>query len=88
MTIIHQTITLKTEPGINIHNITPQVKAILAATAIKNGHVIVFVRHTTTALAINEYEVRLLKDLQVYSRCKLFVDERGEFSSRKAYANN
>ncbi len=66
MTIIHQTITLKTEPGINIHNITPQVEAILAATAIKNGHVIVFVRHTTTALAINEYEVRLLKDLQVY----------------------
>ena len=66
MTIIHKTITLKTEPGINIHNITPQVEAILAKTSIKNGYVIVFVRHTTTALAINEYEVRLLKDLQVH----------------------
>ena len=66
MTIINKTITLETEPGINIHNITPQVKAILAATSIKNGQVIVFVRHTTTALAINEYEVRLLKDIQVH----------------------
>ncbi len=66
MTIINKTITLETEPGINIHNITPQVKAILAATSINNGQVIVFVRHTTTALAINEYEVRLLKDIQVH----------------------
>ena len=66
MTIINKTITLETDPGINIHDITPQVQAILDTTAIKNGHVIVFVRHTTTALAINEYEVRLLKDLQVH----------------------
>ncbi|MGK7898349.1 MAG: secondary thiamine-phosphate synthase enzyme YjbQ [Xenococcus sp. (in: cyanobacteria)] len=66
MTIINKTITLETNPGINIHNITPQVQAILEKTTIKNGQVIVFVRHTTTALAINEYEVRLLKDLKVY----------------------
>ncbi|GAB4546941.1 MAG: hypothetical protein Tsb0014_41550 [Pleurocapsa sp.] len=45
---------------------TPQVEAIVANTAIKNGHVIVFCRHTTTALAINEYEVRLLEDLKNY----------------------
>ena len=66
MTIINKTITLETDPGINIHNITSQVQAIVDKTTIKNGHVIVFVRHTTTALAINEYEVRLLKDLQVH----------------------
>ena len=66
MTIINKTITLETEPGINIHDITTQVQAILATTKIKNGHVIVFGRHTTTALAINEYEVRLLRDLQVW----------------------
>ena len=65
MTIINKTITLKTDPGINIHNITPQVESILAETAIRNGQVIVFARHTTTALAINEYEVRLLKDLHL-----------------------
>ena len=66
MTIITNTITIETEPGINIHNITPQVKAILATTSIQNGQVIVFVRHTTTALAINEDEERLLQDLQVH----------------------
>ncbi len=66
MTIINKTITFKTYPGINIHNITPQVQAILDETAIKDGQVIVFVRHTTAALAINEYEVRLLKDLRLY----------------------
>lgn len=66
MTIINKTITLETDPGINIHDITAQVQAIVDKTAIKNGQAIVFVRHTTTALAINEYEVRLLKDLQVH----------------------
>jgi secondary thiamine-phosphate synthase enzyme len=66
MPIINKFIDLQTEPGINIHNLTPQVEAIVANTAIKNGHVIVFCRHTTTALGINEYEVRLLEDLKNY----------------------
>ncbi len=66
MTIINQTITLETHPGINIYNITPQIKEIVTATSIKNGQIIVFVRHTTTALAINEYEVRLLEDIKTH----------------------
>lgn len=66
MAIINQIIELETESGINIHNITPQIEAVIAKTSIKNGHVIVFVRHTTTALAINEYEVRLVEDLKTY----------------------
>lgn len=64
MKIINEIIEIVTEAGINIHNITPQVAAILSATEIKNGQVIVFVRHTTTAVAINEYEVRLLQDIK------------------------
>ena len=64
MPIINKLIQLKTEAGINIHNLTPKIEAIIANTSIKNGQVIVFVRHTTTALAINEYEVRLLEDLK------------------------
>lgn len=66
MIIINQTITVKTDPGINIYNITPQIKEILTASSIKNGQVIVFVSHTTTALAINEYEVRLLEDIKIH----------------------
>ena len=64
MKIINEIINLETEAGINIHNITSQVETILAATGIKNGQIIVFVRHTTTAVAINEYEVRLLQDIK------------------------
>ncbi|MDJ0742794.1 MAG: secondary thiamine-phosphate synthase enzyme YjbQ [Xenococcaceae cyanobacterium MO_167.B27] len=66
MIIINQTITVETDPGINIYNITPQIKEILTASSIKNGQVIVFIRHTTTALAINEYEVRLLEDIKIH----------------------
>ena len=64
MKIFNQTIEIATEPGINIHDLTPQVNQILAATEIANGQLVVFVRHTTTALAINEYEVRLLEDIK------------------------
>ena len=64
MKIINQFLEIKTEAGINIHNITPLVEAVLAKTEIKNGRVIVFVRHTTTAITINEYEVRLLEDIK------------------------
>ena len=66
MIIINRTITLETESGINIDNITQKVQEIVTASSIKNGQVIVFVRHTTTALAINEYEVRLLQDIKTY----------------------
>ena len=66
MPIINQIIEIKTNPGINIHNITPQITAVLANTPIQNGQVLVFSRHTTTALAINENEERLLQDIKKY----------------------
>ena len=66
MPIVNQFIELKTITEIDIHNLTPKIEAIIAETGIKNGQVIVFSRHTTTALAINEYEVRLLDDLKKY----------------------
>lgn len=66
MPIVHQILELKTDPGIGIYNVTPQVQATLTATGIQNGQVLVFSRHTTTALAINEYESRLLADTKAY----------------------
>ena len=64
MQIINQTIEIETAAGINIYDITPQINQILAETQVKNGQIIVFVKHTTTAVAINEYEVRLLEDIK------------------------
>ncbi len=66
MPIISKFIEVETTPGINIYNLTPQIEALVSSTSIQNGQVLVFSRHTTTALAINEYEERLLADLKVF----------------------
>ncbi|MGA9379185.1 MAG: secondary thiamine-phosphate synthase enzyme YjbQ [Phormidium sp.] len=68
MPIIHQIIEIETSEGISIFNITPQINEFLQHTGIKNGQVLIFSRHTTTALAINENEERLLEDVKVYLR--------------------
>ena len=66
MPIINKLIEIETEPKINIHNLTPQIQDFLTSTSIKNGQILVFSRHTTTALAINEDEVRLLEDIKMF----------------------
>lgn len=66
MPIINEIVEVETEKGINIYNITPQIVKLIQANTIKNGQVIVFSRHTTTALAINENEERLLEDVKVH----------------------
>ncbi len=66
MEIINQIIDIQTKAGININNITPIIQEKITDSKIKNGHVLLFSRHTTTALAINENEIRLLEDLKVY----------------------
>jgi secondary thiamine-phosphate synthase enzyme len=66
MPIINKLIEIDTNQGINIHNITPQIETAISSTPIQNGQVLVFSRHTTTALAINENEERLLEDIKVF----------------------
>lgn len=66
MPIKNELIEIETSEGISIHNITPQIEKLLAATPIQSGQVLVFSRHTTTALAINEDEERLLHDVRVH----------------------
>ncbi|MGD1717176.1 secondary thiamine-phosphate synthase enzyme YjbQ [Dapis sp. BLCC M172] len=68
MLIENELLEIETAPGIEIYNITPQVIDVLTKTGINDGQVIVFSRHTTTALAINENEERLIEDLKVYLR--------------------
>lgn len=64
MQIKNEILEIQTEQGICIRNITPRIVKILEATAFKTGQVLVFSRHTTTALAINENEERLLEDIK------------------------
>ncbi|OUC15266.1 MAG: secondary thiamine-phosphate synthase enzyme [Alkalinema sp. CACIAM 70d] len=66
MPIVHTLWELETGEGITLHNITRPLQDFIATTQIQNGHAIVFSRHTTTALAINEDEERLLEDIKVF----------------------
>jgi secondary thiamine-phosphate synthase enzyme len=66
MPIFHTLLELPTDDSIGIYNVTPQVQAFVDSTQICNGQALVFSRHTTTALAVNEYEERLLTDIRYY----------------------
>ena len=66
MQIVNEIIEIQTAPDICIFNVTPQIARVVEAHSVQNGHAIVLSRHTTTALAINEYEERLLEDVKVY----------------------
>ncbi|NEO15860.1 MULTISPECIES: secondary thiamine-phosphate synthase enzyme YjbQ [unclassified Moorena] len=66
MLVKSEIIELKTHESIAIYNITDYISKFIEVTGLKNGHALVFSRHTTTALAINEYEERLLEDIKVH----------------------
>jgi thiamine phosphate synthase YjbQ (UPF0047 family) len=50
--------------GIALFDITPQIREQVQQLGVKEGFVNVLSRHTTTAVAINEYETRLLDDIR------------------------
>ena len=47
-----------------LHDITPRIRSCLGESGIHTGFVTVTSQHTTTALAINEYEERLVEDVK------------------------
>lgn len=53
-----------TQPGISIFDITPEIRAEVANSGLKEGVVTVLSRHTTTAVTINEAEPRLMDDIR------------------------
>ena len=62
----HQFISLNTEQGIHITDITPQLRDIISESDINNGLVTISSMHTTLALSVNEAEERLLIDIDNY----------------------
>ncbi|MEM3906477.1 MAG: secondary thiamine-phosphate synthase enzyme YjbQ [Nitrososphaerota archaeon] len=57
------TIKIKSTNRVEMINITHKISEILRSSEIKNGIVLLFTRHTTSALTINEDEHRLKKDI-------------------------
>jgi secondary thiamine-phosphate synthase enzyme len=66
MNIYFNEMTLQTGEGIQIHNLMESLNEEITKSGIKEGMVNIISRHTTTALAINEYEPRLLDDLRSF----------------------
>jgi secondary thiamine-phosphate synthase enzyme len=66
---IHQdTLNIQTKTDIDIYDLTSDVQRCVDISGISEGQALIFSRHTTTALAINEYEQRLLVDIKTYLR--------------------
>ena len=66
MKIISSFIELDTGEGISVHDIMPDIKQAVEKSGIDNGFITVTSQHTTTAVAINEYEERLLEDVKTF----------------------
>lgn len=65
MTVINKTIKIEAN-GAGIFDITPRVKELFEETSVKNGSILIFTKHTTTALRINENEERLMDDIRLH----------------------
>jgi secondary thiamine-phosphate synthase enzyme len=64
MKTLHRTLSIATGDGIAVHDVTPEIKDLLARSGVREGMVTVTSRHTTTAVTINENEARLLQDMR------------------------
>lgn len=56
-------IKITTNNRVELVNITKRVSEVIKTSGIEDGLVVIFTRHTTSALTINEDEHRLKKDL-------------------------
>ncbi len=63
MSCYFKTLTIHTEPGINLHNLTPELKQLVHSSGIEHGILTITSQHTTTAITINEDEARLRTDI-------------------------
>ena len=66
MDVFTSVLTLTTGDGCTIQDLTAPIIELVSNTLVKRGYVLIFTKHTTTALKINENEARLLKDMQAH----------------------
>ena len=66
MKIVSSLIELETGEGISLHDLMPDLNKAIASAGIVDGFVTVTSQHTTTAIAINENEERLVEDVKTF----------------------
>ncbi len=64
MRIASHTIEVSTDAGIAVYDITPEIRGFVQQDRIGDGLAVITSRHTTTALAVNEFEERLVEDIR------------------------
>ncbi len=64
MRVLHHVLTLDTDAGLAVYNLTLRLRALLAQTGVREGFMIASSRHTTTAITINEDEPHLPEDVR------------------------
>ncbi|RLF78702.1 YjbQ family protein [Palaeococcus sp. (in: euryarchaeotes)] len=73
-------IEVKTSKEFEIVDITHSIEEIVKESGVKEGIAVIFTKHTTTSLIINENEPRLLRDIE-----RLF---KGLVPKEERYAHN
>lgn len=63
MKIVSKMLKMETKREFEFINITDKIKDFVKKSEIKNGSILVFSKHTTLAVKINEFEPLLLKDI-------------------------
>lgn len=64
MKFLSQTFSIRTEKGPQFIDITERVEDAARQSGVSNGFAVVFSRHTTAAIRINENEPALLSDME------------------------
>ncbi|MCP9824571.1 secondary thiamine-phosphate synthase enzyme YjbQ [Synechococcus sp. EJ6-Ellesmere] len=62
--LLHHRLHLQTAGSFCCHDITPELQALIDRSGISDGLLVAVGQHTTTALALNENEQRLLADIK------------------------
>ncbi len=64
MKFLSQTFAIQTEKGPQFIDITDRVQKVTEASGLQNGFAVVFCKHTTAAIRINENEPHLIDDME------------------------
>ena len=64
MKVLSQTMAIRTEKGPQFIDITDKVQEVAERSGVRNGFAVVFSKHTTAAIRINENEPALLSDME------------------------
>ena len=76
MKIIPAFIEVQTGQGISLHYLMPDLRKLVIRSSVQNGFVTVTSQHTTTAIAINENEERLIADIKSFLTRLIPPDDR------------